>query len=456
MAGPRRGERGALYCCVPHRTDADQLPVDAQERQGRALAASLCITVRPESVFADRQRAVWQPETDRTGWTNLLAAIRAGRARAALVFRPSTLIRHRPADAVELLLLAEERRVALHGFGDDVDLSDPGVRSAVLDRARQSSQTASALSEAARAAHEVAAATGRPHGGGRRAYGYEPGMRALIPEESRVVREVYARYLDGESLRAIAWDLNARGVPTSTGSTWTTTGVDRILLAPRYCGLRVFRGSVDREEGGLRPGRWEACVDIGDWRRAQKERAGRAAANSAGRRQRARYLLTGLVMCGRCHVHMVGSIVGEYRMYACASLNSPLPRTCTMHIAAASLEDFVCEAAVGLLLDGNDSMIDPDRPVSVRRGPAGPPAGRDGFRAGHGQIDLRDVHALDGVVTGPKAPAAWRRLPEERRAAVLRALFTAVEIGPKTTAHGVFDTSRITLVQSRDPGISMP
>jgi hypothetical protein len=70
--------RGALYCCVPHRADADQSPVDAQERQGRALAATLGISVRPELVFADQQRAMWQPETDRPGWTGLLAAVHEG------------------------------------------------------------------------------------------------------------------------------------------------------------------------------------------------------------------------------------------------------------------------------------------------------------------------------------------------------------------------------------------
>ena len=444
QAGP-----GALYCCVPHRADADQTPIDAQERQGRALAATLGISVRPELVFADRQRAIWQPEADRPGWTALLTAVREGRTRTVLVFRPSTLIRHRPADVVELLVLARTKSVALHGFGDEVDLSNPQIRESVLEQARQLSHTSAALSDSVRAAHRLAAESGQPHGGGRRAYGYETGMRALIPSEARVVQEIYTRYLDGESLRAIAWDLNARSVPTSTGSTWTTTGVDRILLAPRYAGLRVFHGSVDREEGGLRPGAWEPCVSVEDWRSAQKERTARAAAH-AGHRKRAHYLLTGLVICGQCNVHMVGSIVGDYRMYACASLNSPLPRTCKLHIAAASLERFVNEAAVDLLTDW-DGSIDLDGPVSMRRGSSEAPAGRrDGFRRDHGQVDLRDLRALDGVTTGPDAAPEWQRLPEARRAAVLRALFAAVVIGPKTTARSVFDTSRITLVRS-DP-----
>ena len=442
--------RGALYCCVPHRADADQSPVDAQERQGRALAAKLRISVRPESVFADRQRSVWQPEAGRPGWTRLLQAVRADRVDTVLVFRPSMLIRHRPADAMELPALAEENLVVLHGFGDGVDLRDTRARKAALAQARQLSRTSAALSDSVRAAHRLAAESGHPHGGGRRPYGYEVGMRALIPSEARVVHEIYSRYLDGESLRAIAWDLNARAVPTSTGSTWTTTGIDRILAAPRYAGLRVFRGSVNREEGGLRPGTWAPCVGVEVWRTVQEERAARAAAY-AGHRKRARYLLTGLVVCGHCRVHMVGSIVGDYRMYACASLNSPLPRKCNQHIAAGSLERFVSEAAVALLT-ARDGSINHDGPVSVRRGLAEPAPGRpDGlrheFRHEHGQVDLRDLGALDGVAIGAEAAGDWERLPDTRKAAVLRALFAAIVIGPKTTVRSVFDISRITLVR---------
>ena len=58
---------------------------------------------------------------------------------------------------------------------------------------------------------------------------------------------------------------------------------------------------------------------------------------------------------------------------------------------------------------------------------------------------------LDGIVTGPDAAAAWSRLPEARRRAVLRFLFASVEIGVKTTSRSVFDTSRIKIL----PGLSL-
>lgn len=366
-----------------------------------------------------------------------------------VVVKPSMLIRHRAADAVELLIAAQEHGIALYSVGDALDLADPSAREAALAQARQYAGKAASLSKAVQTLQRQTADDGRPHGGGRRAYGYQRGMQGLIDDEARTVREIYARYLAGDSLRAIAWDLNKRGVPTVTGSTWTTTGINRILVAPRYAGLLVFQGSVESVEG-LRKAVWEPCVSIEDWQRVQNERQVRGAAMD-NRRPRSDYLLTGLVVCDRCREHMVGSIVGEYRMYACTSTNRLLPQRCTRHIAAKSLEDHVQQAAIEALERSGPPPAAPDYPATVRRGPVGGPGHRDGFRAEHGRVQTLTANVLDGVVTGPDAPAAWWRLPEQRRIAVLRFLFASVEIGEKTTSRGVFDTSRISIV----PGLSV-
>jgi hypothetical protein len=437
----------ALYCCVPHRRDADQLPIDVQERNGRARAAESGGRVPADLVFVDRRRSVWEPGAERPGWARLLAAIRGGRVPMLLMFRPATLIHYRAADMVELLTMANEHAVAVRGFGDVLSLSDSAGRQAALALALHRCDAAAAVSQNARSSHRIAADAGRPHGGGRRAYGYESGMRALIPYEAEVVREIYTRYLAYESLRAIAADLNARDVPTSGGSAWTTTAVTRILTAPRYAGLLVFRGSIEDENGDQRLGTWEPCISVETWQQAQQERTKRTATASPAPK-RADYPLTGIVLCGRCEDHMVGSIVGDYRMYACGSVNKTLSRECNRHIAAASLEKFVEEAAVDILRRW-DTLPSPDGPVTVWRGPAearsADPAAR--FWSTHGQIEQREIHALDGVVTGSQARRAWRQLPAERKTAVLRVLFAAIVIGPKTTPRGVFDTSRITLIR---------
>ncbi|HEV2343485.1 MAG TPA: recombinase family protein [Actinocrinis sp.] len=437
---------GALYCCVPYRNDTDQTPIDVQERLGREYAASIGLTVAARLVFVDRRRSVWTPRADRPGWAGLLAAVRGGRVGAAVVFRPSTLVQHRAADAIELLLTARDRAVPLHGFGDRLDLSGPEAVASALEQARRLHGKSASVSQTAQGAHHRAAQDGRPHGGGLRAFGYEPGMRALIDDEACVVREIYTRYLSGDSLRAIAWDLNTRAVPTAGGSTWTITGVGRILAAPRYAGLRTFHGSAESEDG-YRHAAWEPCVSVQDWQRAQSERETRAAA-SGGVGPHAAYLLTGLVLCEKCRDHMVGSIIAGYRMYACASMNRAHPGKCNRRIAAKSLEQFVQQAAVEILGEWGDVLADCDLPVTVRRRPVAgqDPTPKHWFRNGHGQVDVQAAHVLDGVATGPDASDAWARLPDERKRAVLRFLFASVEIGAKTTSRPVFDTSRINIL----------
>jgi hypothetical protein len=367
---------------------------------------------------------------------------------AVVVVKPEMLVRHRPADAVELLIAAQEYGVDLYSVGDALDLADMRGREQALARARQFAGKAASLSKTVQKLRRQDADDGRPHGGGRRAYGYGPGMHPLIPEEARTVREIYSRYLAGASLRAIAGDLNARGIPTVTGANWTTGGVSRILVAPRYAGLRVFQGGVESIDG-LRQAVWEPCVGVEEWRRVQAERASRAAA--ADPRPRAGYLLTGLVVCERCRDHMVGSIVGDYRMYACPSKNKPLPDRCNRYIAAKPLEEYVQEAAVEVLRRSAATPTPSDLPVTVRRGPVGDPGRADQFRSGHGRVQTQSANVLDGVATGPGAAEAWRRLPEARRRAVLGFLFASVEIGAKTTSRSVFDTGRINIL----PGLSL-
>jgi hypothetical protein len=261
-------------------------------------------------------------------------------------------------------------------------------------------------------------AAGRPHGGGRRAYGYQSGTHVLVEAEAAIVREIFARYLDGESLRGIAWDLNARNVTTAYGHHWAPDKVARIVDAPRYAGLRVFRGEIARSANGdYLMGAWQPCITVAEWEKAQAQRLLRAQADAAGRQPNRQYLLTGLLWCARCERHMVGSVVDTYRMYACTANSRQAPDRCSRHIAAETLETFIQERAIQILLDRDDRAF--------------------------------STEAFDGVVTGPTARFAWHRLPHDRRAAVLRAVFAAVRIGPSSTPRSVFDYGRVEAVPNQ-------
>ena len=117
------------------------------------------------------------------------------------------------------------------------------------------------------------------HAVGRPPYGYAAdaiqapdgslvkGRRRIVPEQAAIVRRIFEEFVAGRSLRAIARDLTADGVPSPTGRSWRGTTLHRtpnargqrgIVHNPVYIGrLEYGRTSVDHHpdtgagEGGM-------------------------------------------------------------------------------------------------------------------------------------------------------------------------------------------------------------
>jgi hypothetical protein len=187
-------------------------------------------------------------------------------------------------------------------------------------------------------------------------------------------------------------------------------------------------------------------VSVEDWMRARAIRESRYGAGLSGRKAHRRYPLTGLVVCAGCGQQMAGSAVEDYRMYACPSTNPPVAERCGRRVGAGTLESYVSGKAVEILeaWDGQDSAV---LTVTARR-PTDGTAARSPDTAGtaHRAVVVRPADALDGVRTGPGAQYGWNELSAARRAAVLRFLFVAIRIGPKTTSRCVFDYGRVEVV----------
>ena len=99
--------------------------------------------------------------------------------------------------------------------------------------------------------------------------------------------------LAGESLHSVARDLNARGVPTSTGRSWTYSEMRRLIMRHRNAGLVAHNG----EE--IADAEWPTIVDRDTWR------AARALLSDPSRRTprvtAERFLGSGLYLCGVCN-----------------------------------------------------------------------------------------------------------------------------------------------------------
>ena len=71
-----------------------------------------------------------------------------------------------------------------------------------------------------------------------RIYGFrmKKGRFCVVPEEARIIREVFSMYLDGLGRTAIATRLNERGVPSPDGGQWAPYRLYVILRNEKYAG----------------------------------------------------------------------------------------------------------------------------------------------------------------------------------------------------------------------------
>lgn len=201
--------------------------MERQERICRDVAERLGIVISPAYVFLDNNRSAWKRDRKRPGWDKLLAAAKDGEVRHILCHHPDRLMRQ-PRDLEELLQVADDREITLHGQANQRDLADPDdrffLRIEVAHACRSSDDTSRRVSD-----YMVdKAAAGRPHTGKRR-FGYTASGLQIIDEEAKVVREVFSRYLNGDTPAEIATDLNTRGVATALGKKWIAQTIRQLL-----------------------------------------------------------------------------------------------------------------------------------------------------------------------------------------------------------------------------------
>ncbi|MEX2598161.1 MAG: recombinase family protein [Dehalococcoidia bacterium] len=205
---------------------------------------------------------------------------------------------------------------------DDPEVPDP-LQSAM--RAAQGSPASAARRDRIREGMRAKAARGL--GLGKPPYGYRvshDGVLRPVDTEAEVVRSIFRMYLEQEGgVRAIARDLNDRGLRTRRGQRWSMVTVRDILRNSAYIGTyRRF---------GLRiPGSYEAVVSDSDFRQVQERMQSRSPVRRHPKGEP--FLLSSILYCGHCGQRMMGvtrrqtwrrkdgeRARGEYRYYQCQS-----------------------------------------------------------------------------------------------------------------------------------------
>lgn len=297
-----------------------------------------------------------------------------------------------------------------------------------------------------KATRQVAANVQRAASGvhqGRTGYGYRREGTALVlePDEAATIRDAVRRVLDGESLRSICKDLNARGVPSPrtaeraraverakeanheerTYSTadplWNSTTLKQMLLRPSLAGLTIHQGQVV----GRTPADNPRVIDEDTHERIK------AVLTDPGRRtapagREPKYLLGGIARCGRstgglddagelvlCGGVMVRGVGRLTRQANGRTKRQPSSYVCGECYRVRRKQDLVDALVEGIVV-GRLQM--PDAAQLFTRGdPAALQAGRDAIEA----IDARMANAADMYATGSIDAAQLTRITERLR-----------------------------------------
>ena len=176
------------------------------------------------------------------------------------------------------------------------------------------------------------------------------GRYALQPDEAAVVRNIFDLYVSGLSAARICRQLNAQGVKTSRGVSFSPGTLIRIISNERYTGVYIWKDF--RIPGGM-----PAIIDQRTFEEAQrmKRKTARHIEQNA-----VDYLLTGKAFCGLCGGSMIGdsgtSKTGA-RHYYYSCYHRKNDKTCSKKSVS---KDYLEDAVVSFVLDHvlSDSEID--------------------------------------------------------------------------------------------------
>ena len=159
-------------------------------------------------------------------------------------------------------------------------------------------------------------------------YGYtwDGEMYHVIQAEGEIVKEIFRRYLAGESAYAIAKALAERGITGRQGRPIEQTTVKDILSNISYTGTMVLQknyiteGHIRKRNKGELPmylveGMFEPLVSKADFDKAQEIRKLRA--EEAANRNLVLMPFSGMVKCGCCGGGFSRRTAGKYRRWGC-------------------------------------------------------------------------------------------------------------------------------------------
>jgi site-specific DNA recombinase len=449
--------------------------LDGREAKLRAKAANLGWTVyrvivendtvngvlRPASAF--KRRKIRTPSgrlelrTVRPGFRSLLDDLTAGPVRAVLAEDLDRLLRQ-PRDGEDLLDAVELSGATCRSLSGSLTLTDGGT-DAERFTARIMAATANKASAdtARRVRDRKEQLCGQSWQGGRRPFGYrhDPDApkyhkRLVLDEaEAAIIRQAAGDILERDiSLKAIARDLRARGVPTVSGCAWTASTLKDVLVKPMAAGLSAWHGD-------LRPAPWPAILDRDVWERLKDKLTAPERRTNAHTGNEPKWLVSKFARCGVCggllHVTAGGRRANAYSGDDCNHVSRDAGHV-DAYVAAVITERLSRPDAADLLkpppragisttgLRAELRKLQKARQAQVRQHALG---NLDDAELAEGtKVYRQRVAAINGQLAASDQPdplaefrdrpatAVWKSLSLPRQRAVVQALAASITIQP--------------------------
>jgi DNA invertase Pin-like site-specific DNA recombinase len=299
----------AIYARISSDQDGTGLGVERQLEDCRRAAAQLGWTVAEEYVDNDISASRYSRKA-RPAYSRMMTDIRDGLRDAVVVYHVDRLTR-RPIELEDFVAAIEAAKLRHVRFvvGDSDVTTGDGLLAVRIMASVAAHESATKSRRLQRKAEQIAA-SGMPNGGARRPFGYERDRMTVNKAEAAIFKQLVKRFLAGESIRSMTMWLTEQSVPTVTGSEWRTMTVRAMLMNPRYAGIRTLRGAV------YGPAAWPSIITEEQHRRILAKAAQKQA---SGRRQPRRYLLSGMLRCGRCGNGLFSMVRQTTRRYVCLS-----------------------------------------------------------------------------------------------------------------------------------------
>jgi len=422
----------AIYVRISQDREGAGLGVNRQEQDCRALADRKGWEVA--DVYVDNDVSAYSGKP-RPAWRRVLADVDAGVIGGIICWHVDRLTRT-PMELESVIAHAERHGLELATVSGDIDLATPTGRMVARMLGAAARHEAEHKAERQRRERRQSAERGRVSGGGTRPYGYGDDRVTVVNSEAAVIREAASRVLSGESLSSVCRDLAGRDVRTPAGNHWQPRTMRRLMASARISGRRehtprdVYSGTRPLCGEIVATAVWPAIITP-----EESDRLRRLLADPERRRRftpgRGRkYLLSGILVCGRCGHGMVGRPRSGVPRYVCP--NVPGTSACGGVATNTARTDQLVRDMVLLALASPEMGasllrsrdIDPELEAAVRRD----------------EDALTDLVAEkdDGLISRGEYLSRRARL-DSRLEANRAKLVRATEVAPLTLFSGNYD-----------------